>query len=247
MTITVLKQEIFDYINLSMGGGMVDIELDPAHYEVAFKQALTRYRQRSSNALEESYSYLELVPDQNEYTLPVEVIAVRQIFRRGTGQTGAIANQFDPFVVASMNFYNITASGGLATFFMARTYMEEVSKMFGGYINYAYNTSSKKLTLMMRPRVEEEKVLLWTYNQKPDFMLLTDQYAQPWIKEYTYALCKKMVGEAREKFQSIPGPQGGSSLNGTQLKAEAQALIEKLELEIDNYIDGSMPPWFVIG
>ena len=31
------KQEVFDYVNLSLGGGMVDVELDPAHYEEALK------------------------------------------------------------------------------------------------------------------------------------------------------------------------------------------------------------------
>ena len=49
------KQEIFDYVNAFLGGGMVDVELDPIHYETALKKALTRYRQRSDNSVEESY------------------------------------------------------------------------------------------------------------------------------------------------------------------------------------------------
>mgnify|MGYP000193744877 FL=1 len=27
-------QEIYDYINTFLGGGMIDVELDPIHYEV---------------------------------------------------------------------------------------------------------------------------------------------------------------------------------------------------------------------
>ena len=34
------KQEIFDYVNAMLGGGMIDVELDPIHYETALKKAL---------------------------------------------------------------------------------------------------------------------------------------------------------------------------------------------------------------
>ena len=41
-----------------------------------------------------------------------------------------------------------------------------------------------------------------------------------------------MLGEARSKFATIAGPQGGSTLNGDALKAEAQADMEKLDAEV---------------
>ena len=50
------KQEIFDYVYAMLGGGMVDVELDPDHYEVAYDKALSTYRQRAQNAYEESYN-----------------------------------------------------------------------------------------------------------------------------------------------------------------------------------------------
>ena len=54
-TLSTKKQEIFDYVNNMLGGGMVDVELDPAHYETAITKALTRFRQRSDNSVEEAY------------------------------------------------------------------------------------------------------------------------------------------------------------------------------------------------
>ena len=36
-TTTTAKQEVFDYVNLSLGGGMVDVELDPEHYDLVNK------------------------------------------------------------------------------------------------------------------------------------------------------------------------------------------------------------------
>lgn len=249
MTVTQLKQEIFDYVHYSLGGDMIDIELDPAHYEQAYKQSLIRYRQRSANALEDSYSFLELEQDVNEYTLPEEVITVRQIFKRNIGANSGTSSQYEPFEAGFVNFYMIQSGrvGGLATYYMYSSYLEEAARMFGGFLNFNYNRVSKKLTIMRRPRADAETVLLWTHNYKPDFTILQDPYALPWVRDYTLALCKRSIGEAREKFGSLPGPQGGTQLNGTALKGEAQAMIERLEEELKNYVDGQDPMWFVIG
>ena len=99
---------------------------------------------------------------------------------------------------------------------------------------------------MQRPRAEEQ-VLLWTYNYKPDFVILEDIYANQWIKDYTLANCKMMIGEAREKFAQIAGPQGGSSLNGTALKNEAKEMIAQLETELMQQVTGGQGYTFIIG
>ena len=78
-------------------------------------------------------------------------------------------------------------------------------------------------------------------------MILSDTYAFPWIQEYAYSFAKRILGEARSKFQSIVGPQGGTSLNGDALKSEAQAEMEKLEEDLKTYVDGSFPLTWVTG
>ena len=84
-TLQELKTTIFDYVRYSLGDSIVDVELDPVHYETALSQALIRYRQRSSNSVEESYSFLNLIMDTNTYTLPREVISVRNCFFASVG------------------------------------------------------------------------------------------------------------------------------------------------------------------
>jgi len=53
-----------------------------------------------------------------------------------------------------------------------------------------------------------------------------------WIRKYTLALAKEMLGAVREKYSSIPIPGSEVSLDGASLRAEAQsekdALIEQL-------------------
>jgi hypothetical protein len=245
------RQKIIDYVQAMLGSGMVDVELDPVHYNTAIDRALAKFRQRSSNAVEESYSFLTTQPDINDYVMPKEVMQVRQIFRRSIGSRtggGDGGTLFEPFNLAYSNTYLLTSThmGGLATYYAFASYQKQVGKMFGSDINFTFNRTTKVLTLMQRPRGEEE-VLLWMYNYRPDFNLMEDSYAGQWLKDYSLATCKIMLGEAREKFGSIASPQGSTTLNGSALKAEGKAELEMLEQDLINYKTGETPLTFVIG
>ena len=249
-SLETLKQNLIEYVKLQLGDQIIDIELDPAHYEAAYQKTLGTYRQRASNAYEESYSFMELVKDVNIYQLPQEVVSVRQVFRRTFGDSsGPFASNFDPFAQASLNVYlmNFNVAGGLATYDFYSQYVELAARMFGGYMNYTYNSVTKKIQLIRDPKGTGENVLLWCYNLKPEVNLLQDFQIQQWIKDYMVANCKMIIGEAREKFASIAGPQGGGSLNGTAMKTEAKESITALEEQLKNYVDASQPLTWVIG
>jgi hypothetical protein len=245
------RQTVVEYVQAMLGSGMIDIELDPIHYNTALDRALAKYRQRSSNAVEESFGFLNIITDVNDYIMPKEVIEIRQLFRRSIGSRtggGDGGSLFEPFNLAYSNTYLLASTnmGGLATYYSFASYQKQVGKMFGTDINFTYNKTSKMLTIMQRPRGNEE-LLVWMYNYRPDFNLLQDTYASQWLKDYTLATCKIMLGEAREKFGSIASPQGSTTLNGTSLKSEGKAEIDALELDLINYKEGSTPLTWVTG
>lgn len=339
------KKNITDYIRLRLGDGMVDVELDPEHYNVAIDKALARYRQRAGFSQEESYAFLELKSETQEYILPREIIEVRAIYRRGIGSvTGTTASQFEPFASGYLNTYMLVAGrvGGLVNYELFTQYQELAMKMFGGYMNFNWNRTTRKLTVIRKipdfghnyvrissitangtaagstitlvaedpwiriaagdlvvirncpisgyngsytavtvsgdkqtvtitangtlgaasvigydlrrtevfsPETDEpsETVLLWCYNVKPDSMILDDHMVLPWIQDYALAVAKDMLGQAREKFAQIAGPQGGSQLNGAALKTEAKAEMDALEEELKRFIDGSHPYTWITG
>ena len=245
------KQQVFEYVKAMLGDGMIDVELDPIHYDIALERALGKYRQRGDSSVEESYMFLTLENNINTYTLPKEVINVRQIFRRSIGSRTGMGDGgtlFEPFNMAYTNTYLLSSSnmGGIATYEIFAQYQEMIGRIFGSFINYNYNQSTRKLTILQRPRAQEQ-VLLWTYNHRPDFTILEDIYAKQWIRDYTLANCKLMLGEAREKFAQIAGPQGGTSLNGTAMKTEAKGDMEKLEAELMQQVTGGSGYTFIIG
>jgi hypothetical protein len=343
-TVNSKRNEIVDYIRLRLGDQIVDVELDKEHYDLAIKQALIKYRQRAQNSQEESYVFLDLMPEVQEYILPAEIMTVRSVYRRGIGSvTGTTASQFEPFASGYLNTYMLVAGrvGGLVNYELFTQYQELAMKMFGGMMDFNWNPVSKKLTLVRKipnaghnyvrvssltsdgltqgstitivtedvwtvqpgdsitinncrvggysnnyeiqtvdldsktftvtaktalqgtsvvlhdlrstqiwsnkSDVPSETVLLRVYNHKPDSMLMNDHMIFPWLQEYAYSFAKRIVGEARSKFATIAGPQGGSTLNGDALKTEAQAEMDKLEEDLKTYVDGSTPLTWIIG
>jgi hypothetical protein len=249
-TFPQIKQQLIEYAQLTLGDQIIDLELDPAHYEAAYQRTIGTYRQRANAAYEEAYIFMELIQDQNIYTLPQEVASVRQVFRRTFGNaTGPFASNFDPFSQASLNVYlmNFNVAGGLATYDFYSQYVELAGRMFGAYMNYTWNPVTKKIQLIRDPKGTGENVLLWVYQLKPEIQLLSDYQTGQWIRDYMVAACKMIIGEAREKFATIAGPQGGGSLNGAAMKAEAQTRMDDLVNQLTLYVDGSQPLTWVIG
>ena len=250
LTLDNLKAELVDYVRYSIGDGIVDVELDPEHYNVAYQKTLGTYRQRATNAYEESYNFLELEEDVNVYTLPDEVQSVRQVFRRTIGNmNGPFSTSFDPFSSATLNTYllNYNQAGGLATYDFYTQYVELAARMFGGFVNYTFNPVTKQIQLIRDPRGSGETILIWAYNLRPEIQLLTDHSTSQWFKEYMTGACKLIIGEAREKFATIAGPQAGTALNGAAMKAEGQAIMDSKIEDLKNYVDGSQPLTWVIG
>ena len=73
------RQEVINYIKTFLGEGMIDVELDPRHYQVALDRALNKYRQRGDSSVEESYMFLTLEVDTNTYTLPTGPVSVSTV------------------------------------------------------------------------------------------------------------------------------------------------------------------------
>lgn len=235
-------------IELRLGGGMVDVELDPEHYELAIKKSLQRYRQRAENAVEESFVVLELLEGVSEYTLPDEIIEVKDLYRRTTGISSGTGTSLEPFQAAYMNSYMLGSQnrGGMASYDFLQQNRETMGRLFGAELLFTWRPSSHKLIIQRQIRAEDT-VVMHTYNYRPDESLLNDTYAGPWLKDYALAHAKLILAEARGKFTQIAGPQGGTTMNADQLRTDALQDLDKLDIELTLFNDGSTGLGFVIG
>lgn len=245
-----LKESMFDNIRYRLGDGIVDLELDPEHYEAAYNIAVKVYRQRAENSVQESYTLLTVEKDQDTYTLPAEFINVRQVFRRTIGlETGPGASSFDPFSSAILNTYllNFNYAGGLATYDFYAGYVELAARMFGGFVIYTFDPVTKTIRFVRDFKGSGEQILIWADITRPETSLLQDPGISPWLENYVLATVTITIGQAREKFSTIQGPGGGTALNGAAMKAEGLAAQEQCLKDLRDYVDYSQPLTWIQG
>lgn len=244
-------------IEIRLGGLMIDVELTPDHYNLAIDYAIQRYRQRSSTSMEESFVNLVTKDDVSTYTLPNEVQEVVALYRSSLGHSVGTGGAVDPMALAyAQQMYLVNGfgtglaggggAGNLASMDFAQQNMKLMGRMLGRDLLYTWTPSTKKLYIH-RKIVGEETILIHVYNQQPEELLLADVYARPWLSQYAIAQSKLMLGEARALYGSLAGPQGGITLNGDSIKAEAQTEIEKLDLELKDGVAQKMGYGVIIG
>ena len=119
---------------------------------------------------------------------------------------------------------------------------------------HSFNIVNNKITILPKPtsnyklwfeyqvvKDRRENSTIITPNVVSDYSNVGYNFAEyskindvgkQWIRKYTLALAKEMLGAVREKYSTIPIPGSEVSLDGSALRAEAQtekdALIEQL-------------------
>lgn len=63
-----------------------------------------------------------------------------------------------------------------------------------------------------------------------------NQPGRQWIRQYTLALCKELLGLIRSKFSSIPIPNAELTLNGSELVSQARDDKDKLTAQMKEFL-----------
>lgn len=63
------------------------------------------------------------------------------------------------------------------------------------------------------------------------------QPGRQWVRQYTLALCKELLGLIRSKFQTIPIPNADLQLNGDALVQQAREDKERLTTQLKEFLD----------
>lgn len=243
------RQKLIKEVELSLGGGIIELELTPDHYNLAFDVALDIYRLLSQNSTEERVAFLDLQHNQQVYFLPPDIVEVGEVWRRGVAGTAGGGAYFEPFAASFAAQFVMTGTGDagdLVTFEAFSEFQNLVGTMFGQFITFYWDRTSHKLSLH-RDIKDQETVLLQVYCYRPEEVLLQDPYARPWLRRMSIAQAKLQLGQVRSLIGSFPGPQGGITMNGPQLIQEAQTEITALEDEMKKGSDSSQSYGFIHG
>ena len=141
----------------------------------------------------------------------------------------------------------------LGTTLQASQSFEQFNRVF--LSNYSFNIKNNVLEIFPIPTSDGDVWLEYIVSRDRNSTLIDDNASdkvsdisnagynlitystinQPgrlWIKNYTVALSKMVLGEIRSKYSDVPVPDASISLNGDALKSEGQTEIETLETSL---------------
>lgn len=239
------KEDLFRHVNTMMGGVSIETYLEDDDYNAALDEALHVYRAYASNSVKFGWYSLNLEPGKQLYRLPHFVDEVRQLVRLRGGVLGTAG--YEPFSMAFVSQFLAPLTGGgagsggdLATFEALASYQELLGRMFGEFITYNFERNRKDLLIHRLPR-SNEVIGVEVSVTRPLEDLLQDATSHRWLRSYTEACCRTILGEKLGRFAQLPGPQGATTLNGERMSSTGSDMKKDLIEQIMSWSEGSEP------
>ncbi len=234
---------------LMLGGSSIEVDLEDEDYDAAFRGATETYRMMSSGSVYKSYGVLEMEAGKNVYELDERVDNVLKISRaRGLfGGNASGTGAFESFGAATANillnggFGQNGAAFDLFSYDSVLQYQETLDRLFVREVHFVFRPETHTILVTQLPNYREN-VILTVYVLKSYEELLRDHFAYSWLKKYTMANLKTILGEKYRLFSTLPGAQGGTVMKGEQMATEGAQERDKLEDDVLLQIDGHEIP-----
>lgn len=241
---TMTMDEFYEEVYTSLGGTLVDVELELSDLQICFRKAKRVFKQKGHNSYRNVF--LKLSTDDavdGEFKLPPMLdTIVRVLPTHGTSFSGSGDDIFNQMiynsVFGSQGTGGCRGCGGMGDMLMYELQQQQAESFrkratHGGV---SFHHDEMKNTLRLLTPHAGKVVVLDAYYDLEDIEYMNID----WIIRWTIAEAKHMLGIAYRKFSGVAAPTGEASLSGSEYISESKE--EKAELleEIENYVDGSM-------
>lgn len=238
------RLRLIKILKIQMGYPQICVELSEDSFNVAIDNALDELRRRADNAYQHRHVLFTLNKGQTLYYLNdprlktdkiVNVIKIHRMNHIGMN----LPNQGSVFSQAFINQYYSGNMVDLVSLHLTHQLAETYEKIFAGNIMFVWDEASRELQLLRSANVDNERVVLEVAMERTEQELLLDRWAKQWLQGWALAEVKEMLGMIRSKYSSVPGPNGGLTLNGDMLLSEARIDFEDLLRQITDFEVGN--------
>lgn len=237
-----LTQDFLDEVIGTLGGTLVDVELETTDIELCFKKAKRTFKQKGHYGYRRDFYAIDVLKGDTEFTIAPEIEDIVKIIKPSLGSMNPMqASIEDPMSMVMYNniFYGTPSMGGCQrTDFLSYELALQLAETRTRYSAYEVQFNHDKFQNKLRVFKPAEKDGVWLLDSYRD--LLDTEYQQiDWVIRWTIAEAKEMLGMAYRKFANgLPGPMGEAGLNGDAYIQEAKQEKEQLLEDILNYTDG---------
>ncbi len=252
------RRALADTIRSLLGAPSQTVELTKEQIDIAIDNALLVIRKRSSYGYLRGLFFLNILPNQQVYLMTNEcvgfnkIVDINTIYRtRGAAFKSAYAWN-DSFSFAALQQMYTLGTFDILTYHLTTAYMEELATIFAERIMFQWTERTRTLKLHSY-LAKKERVLIDCVLERTEQDLLTDRETVYFIQRWALMECKLMLAGIRGKFQSLPGPNGSTTLNAQDLQTQAESERQQLEDELSDIglmgslVDTGARAHFVIG
>lgn len=239
---TDFEQQVRDYALASLGHPIVRVELNDHQLKLCVDEAITELDYHAPQFTRQMAVFYTTA-GVNVYEIPnyilrnLAYVTFKKSLLSIQSQAGTL--EFDFFIKYFQDNY-LFDSFTIGDFYLLQSTLETTRRILGQDGGWDI-IDGKYLQLYPSPAMGDTAIL--------EFRGINSSTMTPkmlnWIQKYATACSKALLGQVRGKFAVVPGPGGGTQLNGAQLIQEAvqdkQALKEELINEVEE------PPMFTTG
>lgn len=221
------------YVRTKLGGSSIDVELADGDIDVCLQDSVRAYnRVRPRKA----HKALTVTPSVKKYKVDdahvgfIGVSNVQMIRDRSN-----IPNPFDPMTQNVAQVFTGSTDSTIGQVGQALTYFKDAENIASAETEWSAQQEDDGYYLYIDVVREGYLVSMeYTWGVTPDDnsasgLKFIDSGDCDWIFKYTLAGSKAILGRMLGKFGGIPGAEGNEEVDAADLKAQADAEIEKLE------------------
>ena len=229
------NKTIKDYVLAKLGYPIIDVELDDFQIQICIDESISKLEYHAPDWMTQ-YAVFKTEANINVYELPQEVadnlndVWYRRDFFQFGANPGSLEYDFAVMFFTNTGLFN---NYNVSQYLLMQQYLKQVKNVLGQMSSWQL-INNRFLHIFPKPENAEEDVILEFRAFDPN--TLHHAY-KSWVQRYALASAKEILGGIRSKYQTLPGPGGGTRLNGDilsqQAQQEKQALIEELKTEIE--------------
>jgi len=233
------QQTIKDFILARLGHPTIRVELTDFQLQSCIEEAISKLDYHAPEWMTQ-YATFDTSAGVNVYELPPsvannlsEVWYHKQLFNLAV-TPGSLEYDFAIMFFTNTGLFN---NMNMGQYMLMQQYLKQVRKILGQGGTWTL-VGGKYLHLFPVPSYDEAVILEYR-GINADTILPA---YKNWIQRYALCVAKEILGRVRSKYETLPGPSGGSRLDGQALLLEAKEEKEKLQEELLYEIE--TPPLF---
>ena len=239
------RDNLIETLKIQLGYPQVCVEIGDGGFQVAVNNALDTFRQLADNAYKHAHISYTIIQNQVKYYLNdprdqtdkiVNVIKIHRINQLGISSLSAETGLY------AQAFFNQLYQGSnvdVLSIHLMNQLSKNYEKIFAGNLMFTWDEATRELLILRRILQAQERVVLECVMERSEQELLTDRWCKQWLREWAEADLLEQLGLIRSKYGSLPGANGGLTLNGDTLLGMSSEKKAELRRQINDFEVGN--------